>query len=67
METLEERVRELESQMRHLLDREAQPERAARWEKIIGTFADSEGFEEAARLGREYRQSLRPVGDQDSA
>ena len=31
-----------------------------RWEKVFGSFANSEGFEEAVRLGREYRESLRP-------
>ncbi len=30
------------------------------WEKMFGSFAESEGFEEAVRLGREYRESLRP-------
>jgi hypothetical protein len=30
------------------------------WETMFGSFADSEGFEEAVRLGREYRESLRP-------
>jgi hypothetical protein len=35
------------------------------WEKIFGTFADSEGYEEAMRLGREYRESLRPKDDEE--
>lgn len=30
------------------------------WKKIVGTFADDEAHEEAMRLGREYRESLRP-------
>ena len=30
------------------------------WDQIIGTFADDPAFEEAVRLGREYRESLRP-------
>jgi len=29
------------------------------WEAIAGTFANDPAFEEAARLGREYRLSLR--------
>jgi hypothetical protein len=37
------------------------------WEKIFGTFANSEGYEEAMRLGREYRESLRPKEDEDAA
>lgn len=35
------------------------------WEKIAGTFADSEEYEAAMRLGREYRESLRPPTDND--
>ena len=30
---------------------------SAKWESIFGSFADSNGFEEAARLGREYREA----------
>ncbi len=30
------------------------------WKKIAGSFADDPAFDEAMRLGREYRESLRP-------
>lgn len=30
------------------------------WEGVIGAFADDPDFLEAMRLGREYRESLRP-------
>ena len=30
------------------------------WEYVVGAFADDPHFEEAMRLGREYRESLRP-------
>lgn len=30
------------------------------WEKIVGVFEDDEDFDNAMRLGREYRESLRP-------
>jgi hypothetical protein len=30
------------------------------WEKIIGVFGDDPAFKEATRLGKEYRDSLRP-------
>ena len=30
------------------------------WERCAGRFADDPGFEEMVRLGREYRESLRP-------
>lgn len=32
------------------------------WEQRFGAFADSKEYEEAERLGREYRESLRPMG-----
>lgn len=67
MPTLEQRVSELENQMSQLLKREKEPKRSARWENIVGTFADSEGFEEAVRLGREYRKSLRPKDNEGAA
>lgn len=30
------------------------------WERIVGTFRDNPEYDEAMRLGREYRESLRP-------
>lgn len=60
MPTLEQRVSELEAQMRRVLEREEPQEHPGRWESIVGSFAGAEGFDEAARLGREYRESLRP-------
>jgi hypothetical protein len=30
------------------------------WQKISGSFADDPAFEEAMRLGREWRESFRP-------
>ncbi|MBE8966097.1 hypothetical protein IQ277_07490 [Nostocales cyanobacterium LEGE 12452] len=30
------------------------------WEQIAGKFADNSAYDEAMRLGREYRDSLRP-------
>ncbi|MBS1790638.1 MAG: hypothetical protein JST85_23170 [Acidobacteria bacterium] len=30
------------------------------WESVVGAFADDDAFEEAMRLGRDYRESLRP-------
>jgi hypothetical protein len=34
------------------------------WERIYGTFANSPEYEEAMRLGRAYRESLRPQDDE---
>jgi hypothetical protein len=36
------------------------PDRKPWWEKIVGTFENDPLYEEAMRLGREYRESLRP-------
>ena len=37
------------------------------WEKIAGTFANSENYDEAMRLGREYRESLRLIDEEGKA
>ncbi len=34
---------------------------------MFGIFADSEGFEEATRLGREYRESQHPQEDTETS
>jgi hypothetical protein len=36
------------------------------WEQIAGTFADNSVYDEAIRLGREYRDSLRPSSTEPS-
>ncbi len=66
MLTLEQRVSALESQVRQLLEKQEPPKSMLRWERIVGSFADSEGFEEAVRLGREYREAQRPSKDEDA-
>ncbi|MBE9033003.1 hypothetical protein IQ266_25025 [filamentous cyanobacterium LEGE 11480] len=33
------------------------------WESILGTFADDPAYDEAMRLGQQYRQSLRADAD----
>ena len=35
------------------------------WDKIAGTFADNPAYDEAMRLGREYRLSQREDYDKD--
>lgn len=56
--TLNERVTELESELASLKQR--LPREPAGWRSIVGVFADDPAFEEAMRLGREYRESQRP-------
>ena len=62
--TLEERVAAVE-QERAQLKQELKVERETSslpwWEKVAGTFSESEHYDEAMRLGREYRESLRPM------
>jgi hypothetical protein len=68
--TLEERMAAVEqelAQLKQQLQAEAHSSPLPWWEKIAGTFADSEHYDEAMRLGREYRESLRPKDDKETA
>jgi hypothetical protein len=59
---LESRVTALEvkvAQLQRQLEA-ATPDDKPWWEHVVGAFADDPDFEEAMRLGREYRESLRP-------
>ena len=56
------RVAKLEEQVTRLTVKIETPEsplETAWWKKIVGVYKDDPEFEEAARLGREYRESLR--------
>lgn len=60
-ERLEERVAYLEAEVARLKNKvenglPAEPW----WEQIVGAFAGNSAYDEAMRLGREYRDSLRP-------
>lgn len=59
---LELRVAALEAEMAQVKQKiEAVTEPAKPWwRQIYGTFANDPLYEEAMRLGREYRESLRP-------
>ena len=60
VEALEKRMTALENELAQIkqeLAAEKSLSAPAGWEKMFGIFADSEGFEEATRLGREYRES----------
>ncbi len=54
---IEIRVSALESEIATLKEKLAKIEKppTVLWQKISGTFADDADFEEAMRLGREYR------------
>jgi hypothetical protein len=58
--SMEERVKALEDEMAELKQELASNQSSKPipwWEKIYGTFADSDQYEEAMRLGRECRKS----------
>jgi hypothetical protein len=61
-EPLKERVAALEVDVAELKAKvEAQSSSGKPWwQEIRGAFANDPDFEEAMRLGREYRESLRP-------
>jgi hypothetical protein len=64
--SLEARMAVLEAEVARLKEQLAaqKPSTASPWwERIYGMFADSPAYEEAMRLGREYRESLRPSDD----
>lgn len=58
---LEERISHLEEDVAELKKRLGPRPAASEkwWERIVGTFADDPAFEEATRLGREYRTNKR--------
>jgi hypothetical protein len=59
---IEERLIALEAEIRLLKTQQARPNKAdPKWVLAhAGRFADDPGFDEVVRLGREYRESLRP-------
>jgi hypothetical protein len=57
--TLKARIESLEQELAKLkskVERQSEPW----WEQIAGSFANDPLHEQAMRLGREYRESLRP-------
>ena len=60
---LEERVAQLEEKVARLLDKREAAEETPWWKKIVGVYKNDPEFDEAMRLGREYRESLRPKND----
>jgi hypothetical protein len=65
--TIEERVSALEAEVERL--RQSQASDAGSpgepwWKKIVGVYANDLAFDEAERLGREWRESFRPSGDE---
>ena|SRR5579872_3762573 len=68
--TLSARIARLEEQVAQLqqrVDGVPPPDEPAWWKQIVGVYRDDPEFEEAMRLGREYRESLRPQEDETDA
>jgi hypothetical protein len=53
--TLEKRVKELETKVAKLSAQPVRSNRKKDWRRTIGVFRNDPEFEEAVRLGREYR------------
>lgn len=63
--TIEERLSELEKKVARLMEEKAAPQKPAPWwERHIGAFKDSPYYEEAMRLGAEYRRSQPTAADE---
>jgi hypothetical protein len=59
-ENLETRVAALEAEISELKKIVKKEDDIPWWQKISGTFANDPLYEKAMRLGRQYRESLRP-------
>ena len=64
--TLEERVALLEREVLALKRQLPKPTAVPWWEQMSGVFADTPAFDEAVKLGRQYRESQRPAAAEDS-
>ena len=58
--SLQQRVEIIEQELAQLKRQIGGKDERPWWEQIWGTFANDPSFDEAMRLGREYRESLRP-------
>lgn len=66
--SLEDRVAALEARIGQLHKEPEQPPPTPRgWQRIVGIFENEPEFEEAVRLGREWRMADAPTDDKDAA
>ncbi|HVS38356.1 MAG TPA: hypothetical protein VMS17_22550 [Gemmataceae bacterium] len=65
--TVEERLAALEAAVAELQRRMGAPRSIKDWLESIGTVTDLEAFDEACRLGREWRESQRLPEDEETA
>lgn len=67
---VQERLAVLEvevAQLKARLEGEQLKNKMPWWERRFGAFEDDPEYDESLRLGREYRESLRPKDDEDVA
>ncbi len=67
--TLEERMTALEqelAQLKRQLESGKQTDAEPRWKQIIGVFENDPLFDEAERIGREWRESQHMEYDEDA-
>ena len=66
--SLEKRVAVLEAEVARLKQERAATTETKKpwWEEIRGTFKNDPAYEEAMRLGREWRMAQRPEYDEDT-
>jgi hypothetical protein len=63
-QTLEKRVQELERKLAELTSGVPAPKPGKKdWQRTFGLSRGDAGFKEMAKLGRQYRESLRGKGD----
>ena len=62
LQLLEKRVSQLEQAVSLLKSQATGQSDQPWWERITGRFENDPAFDEIVRLGREYRESLRPEG-----
>jgi hypothetical protein len=60
LQVLERRVAQLEREFSLLKSHITEPVDQPWWERIAGRFENDQAFDEIVRLGREYRDSMRP-------
>ena len=65
--SLEERVAELEAEVKRLGQERDEAGEPRGWRRIVGIFKDDPEFEEAVKAGREWRESSRPEDYEDAA
>lgn len=57
---IEARLAALEAEVARLKARQGEDGKRTWWKSWVGAFRDDPHYEEAMRLGRQYRESLRP-------